>query len=152
MGMIDLKRVLIGENSTIGELYGPDGDFWCHILEDPVRNIKIPGKTAIPAGTYVVMIGWSNKRQRPVPFILDVPFFDAIQMHTGNKPEDSLGCLITGKHDHNIKDWVGNSQDAFDRVFPLIRKLTERGETKIRITGGFEAKDWIKTVPGAVAA
>jgi hypothetical protein len=150
MSLFVLKRTVLWENSTVGELYDPDGVFLSHVLEDAVRNVKIQEKTAIPAGTYTMMIGWSNKRQRLVPFLLDVPFYEAIQIHPGNKPEDSKGCLLPGKADPNVKDWVANSQDTFDRIFPIIRKACEKGETKIQIVGGFEAKDWIRKVEGAV--
>jgi hypothetical protein len=145
-----LKRAFLWDDSTIGELYDPSGVFLSHTLEDAVRNVKVDGKTAIPAGTYTMMIGWSNKRQRLVPFLLDVPFFEAIQIHPGNSPADSRGCILPGKYNQGVKDWVANSQDAFDRLFPIIRKACEKGETKIQIMGGFEAKDWIRKVEGAV--
>lgn len=149
--ILDLKRVLMGENSTIGELYGPDGDFWCRTLEDPVRNVKIHGKTAIPAGVYELSIAFSLKYGRLMPRIWGVPFYTGILIHPGNSPVDTDGCILVGDDDPNTPDFLEYSRNAFDRIFPLIRKLCEKGETNIRITGGFEAKDFIRAVPGAVS-
>ncbi|WP_312365312.1 DUF5675 family protein, partial [Sphingobacterium sp.] len=48
---LTLKRFRQGNNSTLSELY-IDGTFQCYGLEDTVRDVKIKGRTAIPAGTY----------------------------------------------------------------------------------------------------
>src|SRR5690606_2664467 len=46
-----VKRVRQGKNSTLSELY-IGGEHICYVLEDSVREEKIPTKTAIPAGRY----------------------------------------------------------------------------------------------------
>ena len=48
------------ENSTIGELL-VDGIWECFTLEDVERPVKIKGETAIPKGTYKVIINESNR-------------------------------------------------------------------------------------------
>lgn len=52
---INVRRTFKGPDYTIGKLY-MDGHYLCDTLEDTVRpaGIKIAGKTAIPAGTYVI--------------------------------------------------------------------------------------------------
>lgn len=57
---------------------------------------KIPGKTAIPAGLYNVELTFSPKFKRELPLILNVPYFEGIRIHRGNKDEDTEGCLIPG--------------------------------------------------------
>lgn len=147
---LSLKRA-IGQDSTIGELYGPDGAFWCHTLEDVVRNVKIPGKTAIPCGEYEVVVSFSPKYQRLMPRLLDVPFYQGILIHPGNTPDHSEGCILVGKLDPSTPNFVGHSRDTFDRIFPLIRKLAEKGELRVKIEGGFAPESWIKEIPGAVS-
>ena len=55
---IILKRKKFLSDRTIGELT-INGKFKCYTLEDTVRpeGVKIPGETAIPAGTYTVTVG-----------------------------------------------------------------------------------------------
>ena len=139
---IELRRKLLTPTSTIGELYGPNAEFFAHTLEDPCRKVKVNGKTAIPAGEYEVIIGWSQKYQRLMPRLLSVPFFDGILIHPGNDAWDTEGCVLVGRHDPAISDFVGQSRDTFDRIFPIIRKLTEHGKLVIRVEGGFPAAEW----------
>ena len=42
-------------------------------LEDEVQPIKIPGRTAIPLGTYNITINMSNRFKKRMPLLLDVP-------------------------------------------------------------------------------
>ena len=56
---LTLKRIALKPDYTIGKLY-IDGKYFCDTLEDTVRKLlaekKIPGRTAIPAGTYRVSV------------------------------------------------------------------------------------------------
>ena len=149
MSVLTLKRKTLAPGATIGELYGPDGEFLCHTLEDPCRNVKVKGKTAIPAGEFEVIIGWSQKYGRPMPRLLNVPFFEGILIHPGNDAGDSDGCILVGRHDANIQDYVGSFCLIFDTIFPVIRKLTEHGQVTIKIEGGFEAEHWVKSMETA---
>ena len=87
-------RVLPGR--TLGELW-EDGYRRCYTLEDPVRPTKIPGVTAIPAGRYRVTISRSPRFGVLMPEIHDVPGFLGVRIHTGNRPEDTEGCLLVGR-------------------------------------------------------
>lgn len=139
---ITLKRKVFSDKSTVGELYGPDGEFWCHTLEDVVRKQKVYGKTAIPAGSYELIVGFSPHYQRPMPRILKVPFYEGCLIHPGNTEKDSEGCILVGKYDPNIVDFIGTSRDTFDRIFPIIRKLTEHGLLFLVVEGGFKPEEW----------
>ena len=50
----------------------------------------------IPAGTYEVRITYSPKFGKNLPLLIGVPGRDGIRIHTGNKPEHSLGCILVG--------------------------------------------------------
>jgi hypothetical protein len=93
---LKLIRKNFTEQSTIGEL-SVDGAFECFTLEDKVRPVKIKGETAIPAGTYEVAVTFSNKFQKFLPLLLDVPNFDGIRIHTGNTPKDTPDCILVGQ-------------------------------------------------------
>ena len=55
-----LKRRWLIDNATLGELF-IGGEYFCYTLEDKVREEKIKGITAIPYGSYKVVIDWSNR-------------------------------------------------------------------------------------------
>lgn len=144
-----LKRKPSTEKATIGELYAPDGGFVCHTLEDVIRDHKEAGATCIPAGEYEVIINWSNRYQRLMPRLLAVPFYTGVLIHPGNVAAHTHGCILVGRWDANLPDFVGHSRDTFDVVFTMIRKMGEKGKVFLKIEGGFEAKDW-KVVPSAI--
>ncbi len=114
---INVHRKWFTSKSTISELYySPDEgpkQLSGYILEDTVRapSIKIPGMTAIPAGKYQVQILWSDKFQQMMPHLMDVPGFDAIEIHWGNTDEDTDGCLLVGQT--RTFDFIGGSRAAF---------------------------------------
>ncbi len=107
------------DGATLGSLY-LNGVWQCWTLEDVLRDVKIPGETAIPAGTYHVILVPSPKRHGLlVPLLRDVPNFTAIEIHPGNTPADTLGCLLVGQT--RGRGVVGGSVAAFT---PLMDKLT----------------------------
>ncbi len=67
-------------------------------LEDAVRSgPKVPGQTAIPAGRYAVDITFSQRFQRMLPILRDVPGFTGIRIHAGNRSTETEGCLLVGQ-------------------------------------------------------
>lgn len=139
---LHLTRTIFTDKSTGGELYLPDGTQLCHTLEDVCRKEKLRQMTAIPCGLYEVVIGFSNRFQRPMPRLLSVPFFEGVLIHNGNYPEHTDGCLLVGKRDPKIPDAIFKSHDTFEDVFQKIRKLTLAGKLFIKIDGGFPPEEW----------
>lgn len=92
-----LKRRYLMPDYTIGSLL-VDGDYFCDTLEDAVRDTKIPGRTAIPAGRYRVIVNHSPRFGRELPRLLDVPGFEGILIHRGNTAEDTAGCILLGEN------------------------------------------------------
>jgi hypothetical protein len=79
-----LKRVAKKETYTIGRLHTPKG-YLCDTLEDRVRKgKKVKGTTAIPEGTYRVILTMSPRFKRLLPLLVDVPGFDGVRVHAGN--------------------------------------------------------------------
>ena len=111
------------ENYTIGRFF-VNGELWCNSLEDKVRDLtkekKVPGKTAIPAGTYKVALTYSARFKRMLPLLLDVPYFTGIRIHAGNTHEDTEGCLLLGEN--KVKGKVINSRFWVNKLINLIKK------------------------------
>lgn len=130
---IQLTRQRFYQKDTIGRLV-VDGDDYCYTLEDRVRTLnsladKVAGETAIPWGRYQVVIDFSQRFQRKMPHILDVPFFDGIRIHPGNTDEDTEGCILLGMtFDPAITDFVGQSRVAFDEFFANLEQAIALGE------------------------
>jgi len=83
------------DGATLGALY-VDGVFFCWTLEDVVRPSKIPGETAIPFGTYDVVLSLSARFKTVLPEVLQVPGFVGIRIHAGNTSKDTEGCILVG--------------------------------------------------------
>lgn len=117
-----LKRIHKTNISTIGELY-IDGKFECYTLEDIERDVKIKSETAIPKGTYKVMITLSNRFKKYMPLLLNVPNFEGVRIHSGNTNHDTEGCILVGQT--RSKDFIGQSRKAFDKLFKKLETAKE---------------------------
>jgi hypothetical protein len=123
---LEVIRTQCGATCTIGELM-VDGEHECYTLEDVVRTgPKVFGETAIPYGTYKVIVTRSNRFQRDLPLLLGVVGFDGIRIHPGNTAADTSGCLLVGQHHTSTS--VTESRLAFDALFPKIRNAIDAGE------------------------
>lgn len=94
--------------STSG-LLAVNGVFECYTLEPAAP---------IPAGVYTLALAFSPHFQTVTPHVLAVPGFTAIEIHWGNFPRDTRGCLLVGQT--RAANFVGNSREAFRS---LMRKL-----------------------------
>lgn len=86
------------EDRTLGILE-IDGVEFCKTLEDHVRppGEKVYGETAIPEGNYKVTVEpFRGDKSKMYPYLHDVPLFTGVCVHGGNRPEDSLGCILVG--------------------------------------------------------
>ena len=123
---ITLQTIAQKPNYTIGRLFINDG-YFCDTLEDTVRNtVKVHGKTAIPAGTYKVVWSWSNRFQRYMPLIEDVPGFVGIRIHAGNTNLDTDGCILVGQN--KTPGCVINSRRYSDIINSFIKCKCEMNE------------------------
>jgi len=121
---LTLKRRHSSSESTIGDLFF-DGSFFCHTLEDVVRGKKIHVETAIPIGTYKVIINMSNRFKRLLPLLLDVPGFEGVRIHSGNQASNTEGCVLVGMYSESKKDWISNSRVTFDKLFEKMQKAKD---------------------------
>jgi hypothetical protein len=116
---LKLVRDSSTDDTTIGNLY-IENEWFCFTLEDKVREKKIYGETAIPAGTYKVVITWSPRFKRQLPLLVDVPGFDGIRIHPGNTHKDTEGCILVGEYVEG--EFLYKSKIAFDRLYTILIK------------------------------
>lgn len=95
--------------ATLGELV-IDGQHECWTLEPP---------SPIPAGTYDLIIDFSQRFQRLMPHVLNVPGHTGIRIHWGNWAKNTLDCLLVGQTQG--KDFVGQSVAEFDVLFQKLQ-------------------------------
>lgn len=145
-----LERFEFTEKSTIGHLYKevPQADgsieyeWLCYVLEDKCRQefgkqfgagTKVYGETAIPYGTYEVIVNMSPKFNKLLPRLLNVPFYDGILMHSGNTAKDTHGCLLCAMDKGD--DQVLNSRKAMDTVImPTLTEALKKEKVYIEIS------------------
>lgn len=136
---LNLYRRWQVSESTLGELFH-GSDRLGFTLEDQVRpgdifQVKIPGKTAIPAGRYRIVIDRSERFSRiasqkaghPVdvflPHLLDVPNFSGIRIHALNRAEETEGCIGVGEA---IGDVDGDGPDDVLHSAAALRVVMDR--------------------------
>lgn len=112
---------------------------YCFGLEpfwDPTETVK---PRAIGPGTFDVEIMFSQKHQRRLPVIMNVPGFVAVEIHWGNyefvhqdahgnwHPPDSEACLVVGSQ--RGVDMVLQSMTCFEALFEMIDTALHNGES-----------------------
>lgn len=117
---LTLTRDVLAPEFTLGMLH-IDGKFFGFVAEDTDRlhrgEAKVKGKTAIPAGSYIVRWTYSPKFGKNIPEVLAVPGFQGIRIHSGNDSEDTEGCLLPGLHRDVVHGLVTKSRDAVDWLY-----------------------------------
>ena len=140
-----LKRIAKRDSYTIGKLY-VNGVYLGDTLEDRDRGLdwsmsldkikakKVYGETAIPKGTYDITMdvvspkfkdrSWAKPWKGKIPRLLNVPGFDGILIHVGNKAQDSLGCILVGQN--KVVGQVINSTVTFNKLMEILTKAKDK--------------------------
>lgn len=140
-----LIRVAKGDHTTLGHLY-VNGLFCCYILEDTVRDQKVPGGTAIPDGEYTLglnTVAGMNARygnryaamHRGMVEVRGIPDFSLVFFHIGNYHTDTAGCLLVGSYWQlfNGDYRVLHSAAAYKQVYPLLVDEIGRGNDRLAV-------------------
>lgn len=138
---LKLQRTFKGVSYTIGKLYLND-KYFCDTLEDTdrglrstmsveeIEKIKVYSQTAIPTGTYKIDMNtvspkfkdraWAKPYGGKLPRLINVKGYSGVLIHVGNKPEDTLGCILVGEN--KVKGQVINSTATFNRLMAELSK------------------------------
>jgi hypothetical protein len=120
-----VKREPSNEVCTMGKLY-IDDEYFCETLEDPVRDKKIWGRTAIPAGRYRLRITQSARFKAPLPILVNVPNFVGVRIHAGNWARDTEGCILVGME--RGKDRLMMSKAALSKLLIKISRAIDANQ------------------------
>ena len=131
---IKLLRSTNGDTFTEGKTYIEE-KFECYTVEDTDRfleepeTIKINRESAIPRGKYKVTISFSNRFQKDLIEILNVPRFTGVRIHSGNSSKDTEGCIIVGSvNTMDDDDWVGGSRIAYNALHKKVKTALDSNE------------------------
>ena len=79
-----------------------------------LQRLKVHGKTAIPIGRYRLGIRFSPKHSKELLYLRNVPDFQYIELHPGNTPADTEGCILPGLARDHATMTVSKSRRAVD--------------------------------------
>lgn len=139
---IQVNRIARKDGYTIGRM-SLNGVYFCDTLEDTDRGLnstmpldeilakKVKAQTAIPTGKYDVILTFSPRFKRVLPLLLNVPGYQYIRVHNGNRPDSTEGCLLVGEN--KAKGQVLNSRATLEKLMSVLLDCEKRKE-KISIT------------------
>lgn len=139
---IRVKRIARKDGYTIGKMY-INGAYFCDTLEDTDRGLKstmsvdeilarkVKAQTAIPTGKYDVILTFSPRFKRVLPLLLNVPGYQYVRVHNGNRPNSTEGCLLVGEN--KVKGQVINSRATLEKLMSVLLECEKKKE-KVTIT------------------
>lgn len=151
-----LTRTINNDGWTIGQLT-VDGKYVCDVIEDKDRGlestmpvptilqIKQPSRTAIPSGTYKIVMDvvspkfsqykyYSDYCDGLLPRLVGVPGYDGILIHGAVRSDGTecdatadwtAGCLITCKYDGVNDGREKNSKKMFEKLYSILKEAKD---------------------------
>jgi len=106
------------------------GELRCYTLEDELRQVKVSGETAIPAGRYEVIMENSPKFGPDTLTLVGVTGFKFIRIHGLNNDDQTEGCIGVGNKIDEAKGEIYGAKAAgiLDRLKDVYRAARARGE------------------------
>ena len=152
---LKLLRFSTGNESTYGALYIED-EFQCFTLENAFHKEKINKKTRINGDTeYKISLrdegGYHEKYRakfgsmhRGMLYLNDVDNFEWILIHIGNEETNTDGCILVGNtigsNNQLVDGFIGDSTNAYIKLYPKVRDAILNGENVILKIIDFDEK------------
>ncbi|MEO1051992.1 MAG: DUF5675 family protein [Bacteroidota bacterium] len=144
-----------GETS-VGLLF-INGKYFCYTLEDTFREVKVPGKTRIPSGTFDIDFRRADteltlkyRDRYPDWFnyhieIKDIPNFTSVYIHSGGDHTHTEGCLLVSDSLSmtDEKTFFTNSRDTFKRLYQFISGELQKG---VQVRMIIKDENWFENV------
>lgn len=109
---IIVERKYFCKDYIIGDVYlNNDKTPICNSLEP---SLSAPRHPAIPLGIYPIEFRYSAKFNRYMPYLSGVRNRYGIMIHPGNKPSDTLGCILLGLNTEKGK--ITSSRKVFEPI------------------------------------
>ncbi len=141
---ITRRPSLPGDNYTAGTLLAPG--LLLYTLELPWKNNE-PRESCIPSGDYRCVLAWSNRYQRLMPRLLNVPGREGILLHPGNQTKDTSGCILVGTLTSG-EGRLFDSQKAFLQFFDWMSQAMRTGSASCHIGWQDPENPLAETFPG----
>jgi hypothetical protein len=103
-----------------------------------VQTLELPwldnhaNLSCIPEGTYGVVIAYSNRYDRLMPRLLDVPAREGVLVHAGNTSHDTKGCVLVGMA--RSGGALTYSKVAFNLFFDWLGKASRDGPVNVEVS------------------
>lgn len=128
---VEVERAWKKADYTIGRFF-VNGTRFHESLEDPDRGLdsamsldqikaaKVYGQTAIPVGTYKLILSvypkykdrsWAKKYNGLVPELIGVPGYSGVRIHPANNASEIEGCIAVGEN--KVRGGIINSQKTY---------------------------------------
>lgn len=136
MTTLTLQRLEQTDLATFGHIVDAEHQQWCVTLELPWVDANDDGLSdrnvsCVPAGTYAAhrrlshLHGGTGRHNYDVFELADVPGRSAIELHVGNLPHDSRGCILLGSQFGlvNGQHGITGSAAAFGRFMDRLKGI-----------------------------
>jgi hypothetical protein len=126
-----------GKEGVVGMLKN-GSKFLAYTLELEWRNNQ-RRKSCIPKGTYEIVYrdfgGYYNRynerfddHKKGVLELQNVKDRSDILIHIGNRPKDTLGCILVGSEADTNKSIIYDSKKAYIKVYAAAKKVLDAGK------------------------
>jgi len=128
------------EDDHTKSIFCIDGVFQCFMLEDGFNVIKIYGETRITPATREIGLRtegsmhekylekYGEEFHKGMLWIKDVNNYEYVYIHIGNKPKNTLGCLLTNFACNTNLSNMSQSEVSYKKIYPIIADAILNGE------------------------
>ena len=137
MTTINHYRTIVGTDRTLGEWW-LDGVKVCDVLEPPWED-NATDISCIPEGVYDLVKGTHASYKGPLGKLLkydcytvaNVPNRTDIDVHIGNFPKDTKGCVLVGVYDPLKGAVLQDSSATFKELMARLNTITDPLKLKV---------------------